>query len=105
MPALDKLQAEQGSDDFEVVALNIDTGDISKPKNFLNEIGVEKLGFYRDASLTVFNDLKRRGLAFGLPVTLLIDETGCQIAAMNGPAHWAGPDAVNLVNVAKNLRR
>jgi hypothetical protein len=44
-------------------------------------------------------------LAFGLPVTLLIDETGCQIAAMNGPAHWAGPDAVNLVNVAKNLRR
>lgn len=105
MPALDKLQVEQGSDDFEVVALNIDTGDISKPKNFLNEIGVEKLGFYRDASLTVFNDLKRRGLAFGLPVTLLIDETGCQIAAMNGPAHWAGQDAVNLVNTAKSLRR
>lgn len=105
MPALDKLQAEQGNDAFEVVALNIDTGDISKPKNFLNEIGVEKLSFYRDASLTVFNDLKRRGLAFGLPVTLLIDENGCQIAAMNGPADWAGQDAVNLVNTAKSLHR
>lgn len=105
MPALDKLQTEQGADDFEVVAINIDTGDAAKPTAFLNEIGVQKLGFYRDASLSVFNDLKRRGLAFGLPVTLLIDETGCQIASMNGPADWAGQDAVKLISTARSLRR
>lgn len=104
MPELDQLQAEQGSDDFEVIAINIDTGDDSKPKKFLNEIGVQKLGFYRDATMGVFNDLKRKSLAFGLPVTLLIDETGCQVASMNGPANWAGADAVRLINVTKNLR-
>lgn len=104
MPELDKLQTEQGGDDFEVIAINIDTGDDSKPKKFLNEIGVQKLGFYRDATMGVFNDLKRKNLAFGLPVTLLIDETGCQVASMNGPANWAGADAVKLINVTKNLR-
>lgn len=104
MPALDKLQADQGGDDFEVVAINIDTGDISKPKNFLDEIAVKHLGFYRDESLEVFNELKRKSLAFGLPVTLLIDDTGCQVAAMNGPADWAGKDAVELIRAAKTLR-
>lgn len=105
MPELDHLQAVQGGDDFEVVAINIDTGDDSKPKKFLNEIGVQQLGFYRDATMGVFNDLKRKNLAFGLPVTLLIDETGCQVASMNGPANWAGADAVRLINVTKNLRQ
>ncbi len=105
MPALDKLQAAQGSDDFEVVTINIDSGDDTKPKGFLQEIGVQNLSFYRDATMGVFNELKRKNLAFGLPVTLLIDETGCQIAAMNGPADWAGQDAVRLINTAKTLRK
>ncbi|WOC16315.1 thiol:disulfide interchange protein TlpA [Pseudochrobactrum sp. MP213Fo] len=105
MPALDELQAAQGGADFEVIAINIDTGDDTKPKAFLNEIGVQKLGFYRDATMGVFNDLKRKNLAFGLPVTLLIDDQGCQVAAMNGPADWAGQDAVKLINAAKSLRK
>ena len=35
MPALDSLQAKLGGKDFEVVAVNIDTRDPEKPKNFL----------------------------------------------------------------------
>ncbi|WP_439273249.1 thiol:disulfide interchange protein TlpA [Pseudochrobactrum sp. HB0163] len=105
MPALDQLQAAQGSNDFEVIAINIDTGDDAKPKGFLQEIGVKNLSYYRDATMGVFNALKRKNLAFGLPVTLLIDETGCQIAAMNGPADWAGQDAVRLIDQAKSLRK
>lgn len=93
MPALNRLQAELGSDNFEVVAVNIDTGDDTKPKKFLNEIGVSDLGFYRDSSMGIFNTLKKDGLAFGLPVTLLVDDTGCLLANMNGPAHWSGADA------------
>ena len=34
MPALDELQAKLGGADFEVVAINIDTRDPEKPKNF-----------------------------------------------------------------------
>lgn len=100
MPALDALQGAMGGDAFEVVAINIDTGDDSKPKAFLSEIGVKTLGYYRDATMGVFNDLKRRSLALGLPVTLLIDAEGCLLASMNGPAEWAGDDARKLIEAA-----
>lgn len=100
MPALDALQDAMGGDAFEVVAINIDTGDDSKPKAFLSEIGVKTLGYYRDATMGVFNDLKRRSLALGLPVTLLVDAEGCLLASMNGPAEWAGDDARKLIEAA-----
>lgn len=100
MPALDELQAELGGEDFEVVAINVDTGSDEKPRKFLGEIGIKSLGYYRDDTIGVFNDLKRRSLALGLPVTLLVDESGCLIANMNGPAEWASDDAKSLVRAA-----
>lgn len=103
MPDLDKLQAQKGGDDFEVVAINIDTGSDEKPKNFLNEIGVKNLTLHRDATMSSFNELKRKNLAFGLPVTLLVDKDGCQVSAMNGPAPWDGPDAIKLIEAAQKL--
>lgn len=100
MPALDALQKEKGSDSFEVVAVNVDAGDDVKPKKFLSDTGVATLGYYRDSTMTLFNHLKKRGLALGLPVTMLIDGEGCLIAHMNGPAEWSGPDARRLVETA-----
>ncbi|OHV69601.1 sodium:dicarboxylate symporter [Mesorhizobium sp. LCM 4577] len=100
MPALDALQKEKGSNAFEVIAVNVDTGDDTKPKKFLKEIGVETLGFYRDPTIALFNEAKTRGLALGLPVTMLIDADGCLIAHMNGPAEWSSPDAKRLVEAA-----
>lgn len=100
MPALNQLQVEMGSDAFEVVAVNVDTGSDEKPRAFLEETGVDALGYYRDSTLALFNDLKRRGLALGLPVTLLVDGDGCMLANMNGPAEWASPDAKRLIEAA-----
>jgi thiol-disulfide isomerase/thioredoxin len=100
MPALDALQGEMGSDSFEVIAVNVDTGDDAKPKKFLAETGISTLGYYRDNTLALFNDLKKRGLALGLPVTLLVDSDGCLLAHMNGPAHWASADAKRLIAAA-----
>lgn len=100
MPALDALQTEMGGDRFEVVAVNVDTGDDAKPKKFLADIGVKTLGYYRDASMGVFNDVKQRGLALGLPVTMLVDGDGCLLGHMNGPAEWASPDARKLIEAA-----
>lgn len=100
MPALDALQKEMGSDAFQVVAVNVDAGDDAKPKKFLEDISVKSLGYYRDATMALFNDVKTRGLALGLPVTMLIDGQGCLIAHMNGPAEWSGPDAKRLVEAA-----
>jgi thiol-disulfide isomerase/thioredoxin len=101
MPALDALQKEMGGDDFEVIAVNVDTGDDTKPKKFLEEIGVQSLAYYRDNTLDLFNELKTRGLALGLPVTLLIDAKGCLLASMNGPANWASGDAKALLAATK----
>ncbi|MDP9589058.1 UNVERIFIED_ORG: thiol-disulfide isomerase/thioredoxin [Shinella zoogloeoides] len=100
MPALNALEKDRGSDRFEVVAINIDTGDDEKPKTFLDETKVHELAYYRDASMGVFNTLKKEGLAFGLPVTLLMDDKGCLISAMNGPAAWDSEDAKALINAA-----
>jgi thiol-disulfide isomerase/thioredoxin len=100
MPALDALQKEMGGDGFEVIAVNVDAGDDVKPKKFLSETGIEALGYYRDNTLGLFNELKKRGLALGLPVTLLIDAEGCLLAHMNGPAHWSGADAKRLIAAA-----
>lgn len=100
MPALDALQKKLGGDDFQVVAVNVDTGAKAKPEKFLDDTGVRSLTHYRENSLTLFNDLKTRGLALGLPVTLLIGKNGCLLTHMNGPAEWAGPDAEHLVKAA-----
>ena len=100
MPALNQLQAELGGENFEVVAVNIDTGDDTKPKAFLEETGVDRLSYYRDNTLGLFNDLKRRNLAVGLPVTLLVDADGCLLGHMNGPAEWASDDAKRLIEAA-----
>jgi thiol-disulfide isomerase/thioredoxin len=100
MPALNALQKQLGSEKFEVIAVNVDTGDDTKPKKFLTETGIDTLGYYRDNTLALFNELKTRGLALGLPVTLLVDAEGCLLAHMNGPAHWASEDARKLIAAA-----
>ncbi len=100
MPTLDSLQAELGGDDFEVVAINIDTGGDEKPKTFLDGIGIQDLAFYRDSTMGVFNELKKQGHAVGLPATLLIDENGCPVSRMFGPADWSGDDAKAYLRAA-----
>ncbi len=98
MPALDRLQAERGGENFQVVTVNVDVGDPAKPAAFLEEIGTEALSDYRDPRMKIFNDLKTRGLAFGMPTTLLIDDKGCQVAALHGPAEWDSPDALAVID-------
>jgi thiol-disulfide isomerase/thioredoxin len=102
MPALDRLQGEFGGPDFEVVAVNIDTRNFDKPKQFLNEINVKNLGYYADPSARIFQDLKSVGKAFGMPTTILLDKNGCELATLNGPAEWAGAEAMALIRAALN---
>jgi thiol-disulfide isomerase/thioredoxin len=100
MPALQALQQAMGSDEFEVAAISIDMGDPAKPLQFYAEHKLDSLGFHHDGTMGVFNAAKKRGLAFGLPATMLVDTQGCVIGAMNGPADWASDDAKALVRRA-----
>ena len=100
MPALDALEGELGGPGFEVLAVNIDTRATDKPHAWLEEVGVKRLAYYADPSAKVFQDLKPIGGAFGLPTTLLVDPSGCEIGNMAGPAEWASDDGVKLVSAA-----
>lgn len=100
MPALDELQGKLGGPDFEVVAINIDTRDPQKPKAFLKDGNLTKLGYFADANAKVFQDLKAVGRALGMPTSVLVDAKGCEIATIAGPAEWASEDALKLVKAA-----
>jgi thiol-disulfide isomerase/thioredoxin len=100
MPALDSLEGKLGGPAFEVVAVNIDTRDAEKPRAWLKEVSIGRLGYYADTSAKVFQDLKITGRAAGMPTTVLVDPAGCEIGTMSGPAEWASEDAVRLVTAA-----
>lgn len=100
MPALDALNKELGGDNFEVVPVSVDLGEPDKPKKFYKDIGLTSVGFFHDPELASLNVLKKNGLAYGLPATLLINGKGCVLGTLNGPAEWAGEDAKKLVKAA-----
>jgi thiol-disulfide isomerase/thioredoxin len=100
MPALEGLQTKLGGPDFEVVAVNIDTRDPEKPKNFLKDANLTRLGYYTDQKAKVFQDLKAIGRALGMPTSVLVDGRGCEIATIAGPAEWDSDDAIKLISAA-----
>ncbi len=100
MPALDRLQAHSGSDRFQVVAVNIDLKNPDRARAFLDKIGVKDLTFYSDPTMRVFSSLKKRGLAIGLPTSVLVDTKGCRVGVVEGPAEWDSEDAKALIKAA-----
>ena len=99
MPSLDRLQAGLGGADFSVVALNMDTRNVEKVPVWLKDNQINALTLYTDQEGKAFQALRKEGLLTGLPTTLLVDEKGCLLAEMSGPAEWAGGDAVALLKV------
>lgn len=100
MPALDALQRDLGGDNFEVVPVSVDLGSDAKPRRFYAEVGMQHAGFFHDSEIETLDVLKKQGLAFGLPATLLVGKTGCVLGTLNGPAEWASDEAKSLVSIA-----
>jgi thiol-disulfide isomerase/thioredoxin len=93
MPDLDKLQAELGSDKFQVVALAVDKSGLAGARKFLADIRAEKLGVYVDPTGKEGTRLK----VFGMPTTILVDAEGREIGRLIGPAKWDSPEAKKLI--------
>ena len=100
MPALEGLQEKLAGPNFEVVAINIDTRDPDKARNFLKEANLTRLGYFNDQKAKVFQELKEVGRALGMPTSVLVDPQGCEIATIAGPAEWASDDAIKLITAA-----
>lgn len=96
MPGLDRLQAELGSDQFEVVAVSSDKTGIDGARKFLGQVKSEKLAVYADATVRITSTLR----AIGMPATILIDREGREIGRLVGPAEWDSTDAKTLIHAA-----
>jgi thiol-disulfide isomerase/thioredoxin len=93
MPTLDRLQSQLGGADFEVVALSIDRGGQAVVKSFFDEIGVQRLAIYVDATAEAGTKL---GI-LGVPTTLLLDGAGREIGRVTGPAEWDSPEVIETI--------
>ena len=96
MPSLDALQAELGGDDFQVVAIAAGHNPAPAIEKFLTEAKITNLPVLLDP---------RQGLArgmgvMGMPVTILIDRDGNEIARLIGGADWASEASKTLIRQA-----
>lgn len=103
MPWLEELEVARGSEKFQVVPVSIDQGTKDKPLDFLNSVNIKKMPFMQDSTMNAFHNLRKKGVALGMPTTLLVDTNGCALGVLNGPAHWASDDAKALIDAALRL--
>jgi thiol-disulfide isomerase/thioredoxin len=86
MPSLDRLQAELGGPDLQVVALSLDrAGTEDRVDRFLkDEIGAEHLELYRDPEAATSRALG----VLGLPTTVIVDREGREVGRALGHRDW-----------------
>jgi thiol-disulfide isomerase/thioredoxin len=87
MPSLDRLQAKLGSDTFTVLAISQDQTGAEKPASFFAKQGLTHLAMYHDSTAAALGALK----ASGLPLSVILDRQGLEIARQLGPAEWDTP--------------
>lgn len=94
MPALDALQQELGGEDFEVLTIAAGRNPPEAIRKFLDENDIENLPTLTDPRM----ELARSFGVVGLPVTVLIDAEGHEVARMMGDADWNSPAAHGVIN-------
>ena len=99
MPALDALATKYNSDAFMVLPINLDIGEggLEKAQAFLDDNQFANLPLYADNTFAAFERLKQQAVAVGLPATLVLDENGCELAVLQGPAEWNTPDGEAVI--------
>lgn len=89
MPMLSALQETYGGERFEVLTIATGRNPLPAMEAFFDEIGVTNLPFHRDPK----QELARNMDVIGLPVNVLIDPEGREIARMLGDADWNSDSA------------
>lgn len=89
MPGLGRLQAELGGDTFEVVTIATGRNPVPAIEKFFAEAEVGHLTALRDPKAELAHSL---GI-MGLPVTLILNPEGAEVARLMGDAEWDGAEA------------
>lgn len=93
MPHLSALQTEFGGDDFEVLTLASGPNSPTGIKKFLAEIGVDNLPRHQDPRQAVSRDMG----VLGLPITVILNPEGQEIARLQGDADWNSDSARAII--------
>jgi thiol-disulfide isomerase/thioredoxin len=93
MPMLSELQTEFGGDSFEVVTVASGRNPPPAMKAFFEDIGVDNLPLHRDPK----SALAREMGVLGLPITVILNPEGQEVARMLGDADWASDSAKNVL--------
>ena len=93
MPMLSELQTEYGGDAFEVVTIATGRNELAAIRRFFDEVGVDNLPLYLDPRSALGRDMG----VLGLPITLILDPEGQEIARMRGDAEWNSPSAKAII--------
>lgn len=93
MPALDALQKDLGGDGFNVVTVATGRNSVPAITRFFQENNVENVIAYRDPKQA----LAKQMAVLGLPITILIDRDGNEIARLQGEADWNSESARAII--------
>ncbi|QOL82942.1 TlpA disulfide reductase family protein [Pseudooceanicola spongiae] len=93
MPTLSALQTDLGGGDFAVVTLASGPNRPEAVDKFLAENGAANLPRLRDPN----TEQARDAGVFGLPVTVLVNPQGAEVARLIGGADWNSPEARALI--------
>ncbi|MEI6098861.1 MAG: TlpA disulfide reductase family protein [Alphaproteobacteria bacterium] len=91
MPSLDRLQAARP--DLAVVTVAVGPNPVPAIRSFLDEAVVVNLAVLRDPQ----GGLARPMGVLGLPVTVLINPEGLEVARLLGGAEWDSPAALAVL--------
>lgn len=93
MPYLNTLQHELGGERFQVVTLATGRNPPPAIRRFFEEEGIDALPMYRDPGQVIAREMG----VFGLPITVILNPDGQEIARLRGDADWASPEAMALI--------
>lgn len=93
MPALGALERALGGEDFAVVPVATGRNSVAAIGRFFAAIGVENLPILRDPTMAFAREMA----VMGLPVTVILDREGRELARLTGDADWAAPEAQALI--------
>jgi thiol-disulfide isomerase/thioredoxin len=92
-PALDALQAQLASDDFAVIAIATGRNSLDGIARFNEEVGITTLETYLDPRGKLATGMN----VPGLPVTVVLNRDGAEIARLMGGADWDSDSAKAIV--------
>ena len=93
LPSLDRLQAQLGSDRFQVVAISVDRRGVEAVRPFFEKLKIAHLTIYIEPENRLAQSI---GLQV-LPSTIIIAPHGLMAGKMIGAAEWDAPEALALV--------